>query len=210
MIIILLELLNHKMSIKLKLHLSLVTFFGTCCLMVDFVNAQNKMPCYNMAEYHEVKYKDTIVIPYWVVEYVKKNHESYGEPRRFYIDKQEVDSLTYRRIKSMINSAFKFLDSSSWHYCRFYYENGNMVQEGVSGNELFFIGKIKSYHQNGIIAEEGSYSDNFCYRNKKVGLWKYYNEQGKLIKEEMYNDKGILQKPKKAKAPIKKENVKAK
>jgi len=38
-------------------------------------------------------------------------------------------------------------------------------------------GILKAYHENGILAEEG-----YCYKGFETGLWKFYDEHGKLIK----------------------------
>lgn len=47
-------------------------------------------------------------------------------------------------------------------------------------------GLFKDFHSNGKVKEEGMYKAFYGYE-KKIGVWKYYNDKGELIKEENYN-----------------------
>ena len=56
-----------------------------------------------------------------------------------------------------------------------YYENGNFKEVGFYNNNLV-EGSIKRYHKNGILKAEGNYKD----WRVKIGIWKYYDENGNL------------------------------
>jgi len=40
-------------------------------------------------------------------------------------------------------------------------------------------GEFEKYHENGTLKEKGAYN-----KMRKTGHWKYYNEEGVLVKEE--------------------------
>lgn len=42
----------------------------------------------------------------------------------------------------------------------------------------------KDYHENGVLAAEGHYS-----KGEEMGTWRYYDEQGRLEDEEVYEQK---------------------
>ena len=71
-------------------------------------------------------------------------------------------------------------------YFFFYTKRGKLIAEGnwhIEG----FVGSYKEYYKNGNPKLDGFYSGDL-----KIKLWKYYNESGKLIKEEEYDEKGNL------------------
>lgn len=72
---------------------------------------------------------------------------------------------------------------------RTYYCNGNI--ESISyfvDNHYFKVSKYIEYFENGNIKIIGNYTDSLIdiYGNSKVGEWKYFSEDGKLIKTESY------------------------
>jgi antitoxin component YwqK of YwqJK toxin-antitoxin module len=86
-----------------------------------------------------------------------------------------------------------------------WYENGNLKEEWI-----FQIGQpqtFKLYYQNGKVKQEGFggeysedvrtvYSFGRCksggYKSPESGAWKYYNESGKLVKEENYDNGKLI------------------
>lgn len=66
-------------------------------------------------------------------------------------------------------------------YCLFYTKKGLLIAEGAWSFEVFH-GNYIEYHENGIKKIEGVFQSG-----KKIGIWNYYDEEGKLIKEENYN-----------------------
>ena len=49
----------------------------------------------------------------------------------------------------------------------------------------------KEYYENGNVKKEGELTFNM-FDYKKIGTWKVYNKQGKLIKEEIYKNGKIF------------------
>lgn len=177
------------------------------CFKFSLINAQN--PCYSIMDYYKIaEQKDTFSVPYIVIENIDILCEEFGTPKLFYVNKVVVDSVTYHKADSLSNSAYTLLDKAARHYCKFYYEDGTLGQEGVITGEFYLIGYVKSYYKTGVLREEGAYSDNHCYIGKKIGTWKYYNELSKLIKEEVYDKEGKLLSVKKPKVQSKNGNKK--
>jgi len=54
--------------------------------------------------------------------------------------------------------------------------------------EGLHVGKWKSWYHNGQIKQEYEYDDNSRTLSKPVGHWLYYREDGKIIKEEFYEE----------------------
>lgn len=96
---------------------------------------------------------------------------------------------------------------------KLFYGNGNVKEEGIvkKGNKK----KIwKYYYPNGILKNQGYYSQNYYYDSNNVdtiiidgytilmekplkkwfkkGRWKYYNENGLLIKTELYRNEELI------------------
>ncbi len=70
-----------------------------------------------------------------------------------------------------------------------YWEYTNKIKEQF--NVSFFcdsclLGKYCSYYNNGKKHAEGQFSDTLFNTNIKVGIWKYYNNNGLLDKQELY------------------------
>ena len=59
-------------------------------------------------------------------------------------------------------------------FCRHYYKNGQIKQEGKIKNGKN-NGLWKGYYEDGRLMEEGNFKIG-----EKVGLWKYYNQDGQL------------------------------
>lgn len=110
-----------------------------------------------------------------------------------------------------------FPNAPGWHYQIEYYENGQKKFEPVNPRlkgaqpeiEYYESGKKKSettmydyinnlgpfteWHENGSVKCKGLYADvgRKSYGislTDKIGTWSYYNESGKLIKEEFYEE----------------------
>ncbi|MBI4945934.1 MAG: hypothetical protein HY840_05990 [Bacteroidetes bacterium] len=74
----------------------------------------------------------------------------------------------------------------NYPYCKIYDKKHRLIEEGIWTTECF-SGKYKSYHNNAVKKSEGMYHCNI-----KIGNWKYYDKKGKLVKEESYNEDGVL------------------
>lgn len=61
---------------------------------------------------------------------------------------------------------------------KWWYENGQLGQEGTKNGE-FFVGAWSTWHANGQLKEQGSYDQS----GNMTGVWKEWDETGKLIKE---------------------------
>ncbi|NER11318.1 MORN repeat variant [Muriicola jejuensis] len=62
-----------------------------------------------------------------------------------------------------------------------YYENGNLKEIGTYRDNRV-EGPIRQYHENGKLKAEGMYA----HWRRKVGLWKFYDLQGKLLRTITY------------------------
>lgn len=62
------------------------------------------------------------------------------------------------------------------------------------------VGEYKEWHTNGNIWIEGQFKQYKCSKEKndevKIGIWKYYYDNGAIAMEKHYNDSGILIKTK--------------
>ena len=61
---------------------------------------------------------------------------------------------------------------------RVFYENGNLKFEQNLKDRK---GRYKGYYPNGQLEEEGE-----VFQGEKIGVWRYYNEEGKLSSEVTY------------------------
>ena len=62
-----------------------------------------------------------------------------------------------------------------------FYENGNLKFEQNSKDRK---GKYRGYYPNGMLEVEGE-----VFQGDEIGLWKYYNEEGNLLKTEYKSQK---------------------
>ena len=81
-----------------------------------------------------------------------------------------------------------------------YFKNGTKQIESQMCN-MEYIGKYQEWNDKGVLIVSGQYEDspklenelNSKYRDtRKFGNWKYFDDDGKKIKEENYNEKGEL------------------
>lgn len=74
---------------------------------------------------------------------------------------------------------------------RSYYENGQPSREVIWKGDST-LGDCKEWYSNGKLKAKGQYELPLFLRNvypvNKIGTWSYYNESGKLIKEEFYEE----------------------
>ena len=69
--------------------------------------------------------------------------------------------------------------------------NGKKRREGYMKSDCGWGGQIKEYYVSGKIQVEKKFKG--CGSQKKpIGTWKYYGEDGKLIKTETYSNSGEL------------------
>ena len=106
-----------------------------------------------------------------------------------------------------------------WHYFEEYYENGQLKSTPYNPNSWLkysitsyylsgkikaqkdevlgsFTGSYKEWYENGQLKIEGSYEeipiDGHYHSSKPTGKWSYYNEAGKLTKEEFYENNKLI------------------
>ncbi len=63
-------------------------------------------------------------------------------------------------------------------------------------NGLYPVGKLTSWHENGVKAVEWYYEDSDTMEGSgiRTGVWKSYNEKGQLMKEEFYENNELIKK----------------
>ena len=69
-----------------------------------------------------------------------------------------------------------------------YYPSGTLKSE-TTYQKGFIRGLIKTYFENGILQSSGNQS-----KNRKVNIWKYYNVDGELVREELYRNGKLVEK----------------
>lgn len=96
-----------------------------------------------------------------------------------------VDGIYYAGNCNNIKDVNILLDFDSIYYNKyiiFKSHKGKIIQEGYRASE-FKDGYLMCYYKNGEKKSEGVY-----YFNEKIGLWKYFDKQGKLVKTEKFVD----------------------
>lgn len=71
---------------------------------------------------------------------------------------------------------------------RFYYNDSTLyTDETIIDMPLFHVGRYRKFYKNGKLMIDGQYQDGETRdeANVKTGTWKYWNEKGELIKEEL-------------------------
>lgn len=96
---------------------------------------------------------------------------------KFYISNEK------EKKHSSCDSKFTELIEEDNVYYVFEKEDGKKIMEGYWQIEVLGNGYFIHYHLNGVIASEGVY-----WLGKKIGLWKYFDKQGKLVKTEKFVD----------------------
>lgn len=91
-------------------------------------------------------------------------------------------------------------------YKMYYNDSTLYTDETIIDMALFHVGKYTKWYRNGEKMIEGQYEDGNTQSeaNIKTGVWKYWNEKGKLEKEEFYENNELIKtkeygKPKKLK-----------
>ena len=93
-----------------------------------------------------------------------KNGKLNGEFKEFFEDGKLFQIATFK------NGDMKNI--------KVFYENGNLKFEQNLKDRK---GRYKGYYPNGQLEEEGE-----VFQGEKIGVWKYYNEEGKLSSEVIY------------------------
>ncbi len=86
-----------------------------------------------------------------------------------------------------VNSWQQFVDGIGEGEWINYYDNGNYREIG-NYDQNKVTGPIKKYYRNGVLQAAGNYKD----WRIRIGEWKYYDEQGNLVKTEDYGTKGSI------------------
>lgn len=142
----------------------------------------------------------TIVLLYRVLEitnlskFIEQNNIHPQSIRNEEKIKKEKNELI-EDISSLLNEIgckkdcqnIKKLDHSDGPF-RTYFENQSLKSIGSYKNNHFH-GRYVGYHLNGRIKEEGDYNEGI-----KINKWRYYNEKGSIINEEIFWIKYILHK----------------
>jgi antitoxin component YwqK of YwqJK toxin-antitoxin module len=80
---------------------------------------------------------------------------------------------------------------------KYYYKNGQLKLEAfIIDSPYYYVGEVNEWYENGCRKTMGNYMESFesVYgANKKDGIWKYWNKNGKLIKQEVYNNNVLVQ-----------------
>ena len=95
-----------------------------------------------------------------------KNGKLNGEFKEFFEDGKLFQIATFK------NGDMKNI--------KVFYENGNLKFEQKLKDRK---GKYRGYYPNGILEVEGE-----VFQGDEIGLWKYYNEEGNLLKTEYKNN----------------------
>ncbi len=117
--------------------------------------------------------------------YTKKYRSQEFATATYFVNKK--DSVVYQIMKD-VNEVIRQVIGSKNNtllYKAAYFANGQLMQDLKVNAYGKFNGPSIVYYQNGTIKSEGKYS-NGLYKGK----WKNYNEQGKLILVEEYDDNG--------------------
>ncbi len=89
-----------------------------------------------------------------------------------------------------------FIMTDGMEIINYYESGGKQLRKNWCGGMVY--GKWEEWYENGTIKTEGQYAERDPEKkrqyviSKKVGTWKYYNEEGKLVKEEFYKDGSLV------------------
>lgn len=99
-----------------------------------------------------------------------------------------ISENEYIKLSQQSDSIRKLSDAAYGKFCRFYDKGGKLVEEGYWGGDAF-LREYRKYYANGRLEEAQFFSEK---DPNKLKSWKFYSEDGKLIKEKIYNEKGEL------------------
>ena len=72
-----------------------------------------------------------------------------------------------------------------------YHRNGQIAWKGtVLNSHLFRLKKWEEYYENGQLSREYFYNDSIP--NQREGTWSWWDEQGNLIKQEIYKNGELI------------------
>lgn len=140
-----------------------------------------------------IKCKDTITVFFTKHEDFKKkiekayNYGYYLNDTIYYIKNKKAKRTGKPVLDAFNNGKFyNCSNKSKFKFFQFYTKERKLIAEGFWDLEGF-QGLYREYYKTGQLQEEG-------YRNGdwKIKMWKYYDESGKLIKEDEYDEKGSL------------------
>lgn len=76
---------------------------------------------------------------------------------------------------------------------RFYLNGQKKSEDGYQLESRTDVHDAKRFHDNGQLAAQGRYVVEARYRERAVGVHQQFSEQGRLVAENTYNDKGNIQ-----------------
>lgn len=122
-----------------------------------------------------------------------------GEKIDYIIDNRSVTYKVYKKVMAKLNKSNQITRKGKFYYNKSYNLKDVLLSEGHCFNECM-IGYHKTYHLNGKVASEGFYLEpNFEYKelpnsfcSLREGLWKFYDKEGKVIKETVYKNGKII------------------
>jgi antitoxin component YwqK of YwqJK toxin-antitoxin module len=96
--------------------------------------------------------------------------------------KNGITTLEAQRIGKLFTCNTK----NYYKFFRFYTSGWDLIAEGYWDAEGF-QGIYREFYKSGKLKEEGSRNGEL-----KTGHWKFYDESGKLVKEELHDERGNL------------------
>lgn len=146
------------------------------CLIIAFTsNAQNIIKKENCIDTLVVVFKKYSHYDRSSLANLYTNSYCVGDSLFFYNKLHAKKTLSYLAVQNQY-----ICDEKTPTYTIFVTKKNKLIAEGYWNIEIFF-GKYKEYYKTGKIKTEGVYKNGF-----KINIWKYYNDDGKLIKEEHY------------------------
>ena len=97
-------------------------------------------------------------------------------------DDEKLTIIEFKSDGEKYKKAIYSLDNLKFKTVTKYHNNGNIVLIANYDNGIV-TGKFQKFYDNGNPKSLGLYN-----KMKKEGLWKYYNENGDFVKEELYKN----------------------
>lgn len=153
-------------------------------LFVITTNAQNTPA---------IKCKDTLTVFFNKYEnFQKKIEKEYNSG--YYLNDTIYYTSNKRAMKNGMTMSealkksvfYNCSNQTKFKYSQFYTKGGKMIAEGTWNIEGF-QGQYKEYHKSGKLKMDG-----FKNGDLKIKNWKYFDEAGKLVKQEEYDQEGNL------------------